>query len=174
MGLKQVRRSNRVRELRNAKKLTQAGLAQAVGVTRQTIISLEDNRFNPSLDLAFKISRILGSTVDGLFNYEFEGGKKKAVARPKAKPPKSRGAGEPTEKILPLLGLMAARRDAGTMKRVSHLVARVSLKSPDKALETVAGWRKKNPELASKCLRAIRKAHGNSREVREKIRKRFG
>ena len=51
---------NRIAELRKEKNLTQHELADKVQVTRQTILSLEYGRYNPSLELAFKITRLLG------------------------------------------------------------------------------------------------------------------
>ena len=53
---------NRVKELRGAAGLRQEDLAQQVGVSRQTIISIESGRYNPSLELAWKLSRKLGTT----------------------------------------------------------------------------------------------------------------
>ncbi|HLV49573.1 MAG TPA: helix-turn-helix transcriptional regulator, partial [Erysipelothrix sp.] len=50
--------------------LTQADLAEMVGVSRQTIISLEKGSYNPSLELAFKISKVLKASIDDLFRME--------------------------------------------------------------------------------------------------------
>lgn len=61
---------NRVRELRAAARLRQEDLGERVGVTRQTIISIESGRYNPSLELAWKLSRELGVTIEGLFVFE--------------------------------------------------------------------------------------------------------
>jgi putative transcriptional regulator len=63
---------NRVRELRGAAGMRQEDLADRVGVSRQTIISIETGRYNPSLELAWKLSRSLGVTIEELF--DFEGG----------------------------------------------------------------------------------------------------
>jgi putative transcriptional regulator len=64
---------NQIRTLRQARgDLTQEQLAKACGVTRQTIIALEAGRYSPSLELAFKLSLALGSTLDALFQYEEE------------------------------------------------------------------------------------------------------
>lgn len=63
---------NRIKELRDANGLTQEELARKVGVSRQTIISLENGRYNPSIELAFKISRIFKKTIEGIFIYEEE------------------------------------------------------------------------------------------------------
>ncbi len=58
---------NRVRELRGAAGLRQEDLARRVGVSRQTIISIESGRYNPSLELAWRLSRTLGTTIEDLF-----------------------------------------------------------------------------------------------------------
>ncbi len=59
---------NRVREARLARGLSQADLAVALGVSRQTVISIERGRYLPSLPLAFRIARFFGSTVDAVFD----------------------------------------------------------------------------------------------------------
>ena len=65
--------TNRIRALRFAKgELTQAALAAAVGVTRQTIIAIERGRYSPSLEVAFKIARHLESPLDEVFQYPAE------------------------------------------------------------------------------------------------------
>lgn len=61
---------NRIRELRKQKKVTQDDLAGAVGVTRQTIISLENGRYNASLQLAYKIAKYFGMTIEEIFVFE--------------------------------------------------------------------------------------------------------
>jgi putative transcriptional regulator len=59
---------NRIREWRLARaQMTQVELAAACGVTRQTIIALEAGKYSPSLELAFRISRALGRTLDEVF-----------------------------------------------------------------------------------------------------------
>lgn len=63
---------NRIRELREKKRITQDGLAGAVGVTRQTIISLENGRYNASLQLAYKIARFFGLQIEDVFIFEEE------------------------------------------------------------------------------------------------------
>ena len=63
--------TNRVRELRfHAGEMTQAQLAEQVGVTRQTIVAIEKQSYSPSLELAFRIARAFGVTVDEVFTYE--------------------------------------------------------------------------------------------------------
>lgn len=58
---------NRVKDLRVAAGLRQEDLAARTGVSRQTIISIERGRYNPSLELAWKLSRMLGVTIEELF-----------------------------------------------------------------------------------------------------------
>lgn len=60
----------KIQELRNANKISQAELADEMGVTRQTIISLEKGRYNASLELAFKIARYFGKTIEEVFIFE--------------------------------------------------------------------------------------------------------
>ena len=60
----------KIQELRKANKISQAGLADEMGVTRQTIISLEKGRYNASLELAFKIARYFGKTIEEVFIFE--------------------------------------------------------------------------------------------------------
>ncbi len=58
---------NRIRELRKARKLSQDELAKLCGVTRQTIHAIENNKYDPTLSLAFKLAKELDTTVDELF-----------------------------------------------------------------------------------------------------------
>ena len=59
---------NRVREERAARGLSQADLAAALGVSRQTVIAIEADRYSPSLPLAFRLARYFGTTIEGLFD----------------------------------------------------------------------------------------------------------
>ncbi len=59
--------TNRIRELREAKGMTQAELAALVDVARQTIIAVEKRRYDPSLSLAFRIADVFERTVDDVF-----------------------------------------------------------------------------------------------------------
>ena len=62
--------TNQIRALRlRAGEMTQAELAAEVGVTRQTIIAIEQGRYSPSLEAAFRISRALGAPLDEVFGY---------------------------------------------------------------------------------------------------------
>jgi putative transcriptional regulator len=63
---------NRVREQRTQRDMSQADLAAALGVSRQTVISIENGRYMPSLPLAFRIARYFESTVDKMFEPEPE------------------------------------------------------------------------------------------------------
>ena len=60
----------KIQELRKANKISQADLADEMGITRQTIISLEKGRYNASLELAFKIARYFGKTIEEVFIFE--------------------------------------------------------------------------------------------------------
>jgi putative transcriptional regulator len=59
---------NRVREMRSDRGLSQADLAGALGVSRQTVISIESGRYSPSLPLAFQIADFFDTTVDLMFD----------------------------------------------------------------------------------------------------------
>ncbi|KXH75889.1 MAG: XRE family transcriptional regulator [Candidatus Thorarchaeota archaeon SMTZ-45] len=71
---------NKLRELREAKLSesddsgiwTQEGLAKRLGVTRQTIISMEKGTYNPSLTLAFKLANLFGVKIEDIFEYRDE------------------------------------------------------------------------------------------------------
>ncbi|MDD2510844.1 MAG: helix-turn-helix transcriptional regulator [Syntrophomonas sp.] len=60
---------NRLRELREIRGMTQEELAAGVGVSRQTIISLERGKYNPSIFLAFKLARAFGLSIEEVFIY---------------------------------------------------------------------------------------------------------
>jgi putative transcriptional regulator len=62
--------TNRVRDLREARAMTQADLGKAVGVTRHTIIAIEQGRYSPSLESAFRISRLFGAGVEDVFGWK--------------------------------------------------------------------------------------------------------
>lgn len=65
-----TRVTNRIRALRFATgEMTQADLADRVGVTRQTIIAIEQGRYSPSLEVAFKIAHALRVPLDEVFDY---------------------------------------------------------------------------------------------------------
>ena len=61
---------NRLEELRKARNISQVEVAAALGVSRQTIGSLERGRYNPSILLAFKIARYFDLTIEDIFIYE--------------------------------------------------------------------------------------------------------
>ena len=62
----------RIPELRRARRMSQEELARAVGVTRQTITSIEVGKYVASLPLAFKIARYFGLSIEDVFVYEEE------------------------------------------------------------------------------------------------------
>jgi putative transcriptional regulator len=62
--------TNSIRSLRFANgEMTQADLADRVGVTRQTIIAIEQGKYSPSLEVAFQIARVFRVPLDGVFQY---------------------------------------------------------------------------------------------------------
>jgi len=68
--VKPTRVTNAIRALRFAHgEMTQADLADRVGVTRQTIIAIEQGRYSPSLEMAFQIARVFGVPIDSVFHY---------------------------------------------------------------------------------------------------------
>ncbi len=68
--VKPTRITNAIRALRFAHgEMTQADLASRVGVTRQTIIAIEQGRYSPSLELAFQIARAFGVPLEDVFQY---------------------------------------------------------------------------------------------------------
>lgn len=68
--VKATRITNDIRRLRfGAGELTQADLAARVGVTRQTIIAIEQGRYSPSLEVAFQIARVFDVPLDDVFHY---------------------------------------------------------------------------------------------------------
>lgn len=65
--------TNRVRELREENgRMSQAALGEAVGVTRHTIIAIEQGRYSPSLETSFRIARLFGVGVEDVFGWEGE------------------------------------------------------------------------------------------------------
>ena len=68
--VKPTRVTNSIRMLRARHgDMTQAELAARIGVTRQTLIAIEQGRYSPSLELAFQISRVFGVGLDDVFHY---------------------------------------------------------------------------------------------------------
>ena len=63
---------NRIEEIRSAKGIRQEDLAKLMGVSRQTISSLENGRYNPSILLAWKIAKYFGMTIEEVFIFEEE------------------------------------------------------------------------------------------------------
>jgi len=73
-----TRITNSIRALRFAHgEMTQAQLAQRIGVTRQTVIAIEQGRYSPSLEMAFQIARVFDVPLDAVFQYpDSEGGER--------------------------------------------------------------------------------------------------
>jgi putative transcriptional regulator len=66
--------TNDIRRLRFQRdEMTQAELAQRIGVTRQTVIAIEQGRYSPTLEMAFRIARALGVRLEDVFQYPDEG-----------------------------------------------------------------------------------------------------
>lgn len=61
---------NRIKELRKQKQITQEELAEAMSVTRQTVISLESGKYNASLALAHRLAKYFGVTIEDIFIFE--------------------------------------------------------------------------------------------------------
>ena len=93
---KPTRITNSIRTLRFAHdEMTQAQLAQRIGVTRQTIIAIEQGRYSPSLEMAFQIARVFRVPLDEVFQYP--DGEREPALRPgprmvpAASPPRAAG-----------------------------------------------------------------------------------
>ena len=68
--MKPTRVTNSIRALRFAHgEMTQADLAERIGVTRQTLIAIEQGRYSPSLEMAFRIARVFKVPLDDVFHY---------------------------------------------------------------------------------------------------------
>ena len=59
-----------IKELRSAFGWTQEQFSKSIGVSRQTVISIENGKYNPSLELAFRISKVFGKTIEEVFIFE--------------------------------------------------------------------------------------------------------
>ena len=71
-GMRKESMKNRLEELRKERGIKQEELASAMEVSRQTIGSLENGRYNPSILLAFKLARYFGMSIEEIFIYEEE------------------------------------------------------------------------------------------------------
>lgn len=67
--VKPTRVTNRIRTVRESAGMTQAELGRRIGVTRQTLIAIEQGKYSPTLELAFQIARVFGVGLDDLFHY---------------------------------------------------------------------------------------------------------
>lgn len=67
----QTRVSNQMRKLRFLNgEMTQAELAERIGVTRQTVMAIEKGKYSPSLEVAFRIAQVFGVPLESVFGYE--------------------------------------------------------------------------------------------------------
>lgn len=64
---------NQIRELRALREMTQQDLADQVGVTRQTVIAIEQDKYSPSLETAFKVAIALGVPIEQCFQFDPKG-----------------------------------------------------------------------------------------------------
>ena len=72
--------SNEIRLLRFlSQNMTQAELGRRVGLTRQTVAAIEQGRYSPSLDVAFRIAHVFGKRIDEVFHWTPEGGRDAAA-----------------------------------------------------------------------------------------------
>ena len=68
--VKPTKVTNSIRALRFARgEMTQADLAERIGVTRQTVIAIEQGKYSPSLEVAFQIAHVFGVPLDDVFQY---------------------------------------------------------------------------------------------------------
>ena len=68
--VKPTRVTNSIRAMRTERvELTQAELAERIGVTRQTVIAIEQGKYSPTLEMAFQIARVFGVSIDDVFHY---------------------------------------------------------------------------------------------------------
>ena len=72
--VKPTRVTNSIRAVREAAGMTQVELARRVGVTRQTLIAIEQGKYSPTLELAFRIARVFRVPLDQVFQYPDEPG----------------------------------------------------------------------------------------------------
>lgn len=65
-----TRITNTIRELRSALTMTQQELADRIGVTRQTVVAIEGDKYSPSLEVAFRIAHVFGVPLEQVFQYD--------------------------------------------------------------------------------------------------------
>ncbi|GAB6194735.1 helix-turn-helix transcriptional regulator [Lysobacter xanthus] len=70
MGKSTRRLTNRLKQLRQDAGITQQDLADAAGITRQTVIAIEGEKYSPSLEVAFLIAEALGTGIDAIFQLQ--------------------------------------------------------------------------------------------------------
>ena len=65
-----LKMKNNIKELRKARGLRQEDMAHLLGISRQTIVAMENNKYDPTLELAMKVARLLGQPVESIFSLE--------------------------------------------------------------------------------------------------------
>lgn len=70
MEVLELKMKNNIKELRKARGLRQEDMAKLLGVSRQTIVAMENDKYDPTLELAIKTARLLGQPVEGIFFLE--------------------------------------------------------------------------------------------------------
>ena len=71
IGRRRLPITNRVREFRDLHgQMSQAALADAIGVTRQTVVAIEKGHYSPSLESAFRIARLFGVGIEDIFGWD--------------------------------------------------------------------------------------------------------
>jgi putative transcriptional regulator len=70
--VKPTKVTNSIRAVRENAGMTQAELARQIGVTRQTLIAIEQGKYSPTLELAFQVARVFGVALETLFQYPEE------------------------------------------------------------------------------------------------------
>jgi len=167
---KLVKSSNLVRAKRLKQKLSPSELADASGVKPAKLKAIEANKAKPSLEEATRLSRVLGVKVESLFSLKFKE-KEKKPARVKARKKLKRASGgQPSKRILPLLTLMAGKKEPRIQKKVMRLVGGVGARHLGETLDTVKKWKRKNPALVKKCAGELRKRHKGDRKAYKLIR----
>jgi putative transcriptional regulator len=72
--------NNNIRKLRfHADEMTQQELADKTGVTRQTIVAIENGKYSPTLELAFRIARVFNSPLEEVFSFNYEDDSKETI-----------------------------------------------------------------------------------------------
>ena len=114
---KPTRVTNDIRRFRfEHGEMTQAELADRIGVTRQTIIAIEQGRYSPSLEMAFQIARVFGVPLDDVFHYSPEGDAAMTAAETRSAAPTPAALVHPVVLVGPSSRIPHHPRPPGTAK----------------------------------------------------------